>query len=275
MHRLPQPARRLRDQATTLNRRAGPGLLQVPRGQGRAVRLRAPWGQIRGLRILSHPAWVLEPTPAKAQPGEPALPGVPHPVGRSDGGRAGSALVPQPDTKIPGLYDVSCTDPRLKLRPVLLQIGGCDEEPSRIRKGSRTAGAGSTRTRPKGTAWTRMPPFTLFRECLMKLNRSLPCNAVFIVALVLFLGIPAAAQGQEKPPEGVNTGNYSVKQTIEFGYRFVRDEDFKDPRGTRDVYNTFVNLDRGVRLFEHTLEMHSLNHQGWLFDNFYVSSFGY
>jgi hypothetical protein len=96
-----------------------------------------------------------------------------------------------------------------------------------------------------------------------------------LVALVVLAAVFACAQEPEKPPEGLNSGNYSIKQTIEFGYRFVRDEDFKDPRGTRDVYNTFVNLDKGVRLFEHTLEMRSLNHQGWLFDNFYVSSFGY
>ncbi len=109
----------------------------------------------------------------------------------------------------------------------------------------------------------------------MRVNRSLLCRAVFIVALALFLGIPAVAQEPEKPPKGIDSGNYNVKQTIEFGYRFVRDEDFRDRRGTRDVYNTFVNLGKGVRVFEHTLEMRSLNHQGWLFDNFYVSSFGY
>lgn len=109
----------------------------------------------------------------------------------------------------------------------------------------------------------------------MKPNGSPLCYAVFVVALVLFLGLPAAAQEPEKPSEGINSGNYNVKQTIEFGYRFIRDEDFTDPRGTRSVYGTFVNLDKGVRLFEHTLEMRSLNHQGWLFDNFYISSFGY
>ncbi len=117
-----------------------------------------------------------------------------------------------------------------------------------------------------------MPRSISFRECLMKLNRCPLYFAAFVVALMLVLGIPAAAQ---EPTEGINSGNYNIKQTIEFGYRFVRDEDFKDPRGLRDVYNTFVNLDKGVRLFEHTLEMRSLNHQGWLFDNFYVSSFGY
>ncbi len=108
----------------------------------------------------------------------------------------------------------------------------------------------------------------------MEHNR-LAILTVSLVVLVVLAAVFAHAQEPEKPPEGVNSGNYSIKQTIEFGYRFVRDEDFKDPRGTRDVYNTFVNLDKGVRLFEHTLEMRSLNHQGWLFDNFYVSSFGY
>jgi hypothetical protein len=120
-----------------------------------------------------------------------------------------------------------------------------------------------------------MPRFIPFREWLMKPNHVLLLFTSLVVLAALLLPSSATAQQSAEPTEGINSGNYNIKQTVEFGYRFVRDEDFKDPRGNRSVYNTFVNLDKGVRLFEHTLEMRSLNHQGWLFDNFYVSSFGY
>ena len=99
----------------------------------------------------------------------------------------------------------------------------------------------------------------------------LRCAGLF-VALLLLLCLPAVAQ---ETTEGVNSGNYNVKQTIEFGGRIIPNGDFKKSRGSRSVYNTFVNLRDGPRLFDYTLEMHSLNHQGWLFDNFYASNFGY
>ncbi len=105
----------------------------------------------------------------------------------------------------------------------------------------------------------------------MNRQRLFMVGASFVVALLLFLGAPAAAQ----ETEGVNSGNYNIKQTIEFGGRIIPNGDFKDSRGGRSVYNTFVNLRDGPRLFDYTLEMRSLNHQGWLFDNFYASNLGY
>ena len=42
-----------------------------------------------------------------------------------------------------------------------------------------------------------------------------------------------------------------------------------------DTYDTFINLGPGVRLFDYTLDMRSLNHQGFLFDNLSFSNFGY
>lgn len=44
--------------------------------------------------------------------------------------------------------------------------------------------------------------------------------------------------------------------------------------GNRDVYATFVNLQSGLRLLDQSLEMHSTNHNGALFDDFSESSFG-
>lgn len=88
-------------------------------------------------------------------------------------------------------------------------------------------------------------------------------------ALLLALTPPAAAQQEEKPLEGINRGNYNIKQTFEFGGRWT------DFTGNLDVYRTFVDLEEGPRLLEHTLEMRSLDHKGLLFDDFFLHSFGY
>jgi len=93
-----------------------------------------------------------------------------------------------------------------------------------------------------------------------------------VLLIVLILALPALAQEQkaeEKQPEGINQGNYNIKQTFEFGYRW------SDVTGNRDVFNTMVNLNPGPRVLEYTLEMRSLNHAGWLFDNLFFTNFGY
>ena len=87
-------------------------------------------------------------------------------------------------------------------------------------------------------------------------------------ACSLFLSaLPLLAQNQ--PAEGVNQGNYNIQQTVEFGGRI------SDKTGNPSVYDTFVNLQSGARLYGHTLAMRSLDHQGILFDNLHLSSFGY
>ncbi|MCL4522798.1 MAG: hypothetical protein M1453_06425 [Acidobacteria bacterium] len=106
-----------------------------------------------------------------------------------------------------------------------------------------------------------------------KHSRAIPKSALLALPLLLgallFFPFPALAQGSAETQEGVNSGNYNIKQTFEFGYRWT------DFTGSRSVYNTLVNLNQGPRLFEHSLEMRSLNHQGLLFDNFSLHSFGY
>jgi hypothetical protein len=77
---------------------------------------------------------------------------------------------------------------------------------------------------------------------------------------------PAAAQDST---EGVNAGNYNIRQSFEFGNRFT---DFTGDPGT---YNTFVDLRPGPRLLDFTVEMKSLHPVGSLFDRFYLSNFGY
>jgi len=90
---------------------------------------------------------------------------------------------------------------------------------------------------------------------------SLACVAAFLI-----LGTSALAQDAN---EGVTLGNYSLQQSFEFGYRVT---DFSGNQGT---YDTFVNLGQGPRLLDFTTEMHSLNHEGSLFDRLYLSNFGY
>ena len=98
----------------------------------------------------------------------------------------------------------------------------------------------------------------------MKANRSFWIFLAFVTLLLL----PGSGAAQEQQ-EGKNSGNYNVRQSIEFGGRLT------SFTGNEAVYRTFDNLQDGPRLYGHTLEMRSLTHQGWLFDDFFLSSFGY
>jgi hypothetical protein len=69
--------------------------------------------------------------------------------------------------------------------------------------------------------------------------------------------------------KGVESGDYNVQQSIEAGYRTSW------INGNSDTYDTFVNLGPGLRLFDYTLNMRSLDHNGFLFDNLNFSNFGY
>jgi hypothetical protein len=70
-------------------------------------------------------------------------------------------------------------------------------------------------------------------------------------------------------PEGVSRGGYLTQSSIELGYRF------SSVTGSGDMYNTLVNLQSGPRFLDETLSMQSQDHQGLLFDNLYLSSFGW
>lgn len=92
--------------------------------------------------------------------------------------------------------------------------------------------------------------------------------------LLLFVAtLPLAAAkcsfAQQPEPEGMEAGNYNIRQSVEFGYRFT------DVTGSQQTYDTFVNLQQGPRLLDFTTEMRSLNHQGTFFDRLYFSNFGY
>jgi hypothetical protein len=70
-------------------------------------------------------------------------------------------------------------------------------------------------------------------------------------------------------PTEKTEGNYAVQQSIEFGYRDSM------IGGNLNNYDTFENLSSGVRLFDYSLDMRSINHQGLFFDNLSFSNFGY
>jgi hypothetical protein len=97
------------------------------------------------------------------------------------------------------------------------------------------------------------------------MNRAHYRIAILLAVVAL---LPLGMLAQEESP-GVNQGNYNIKQSFEFGGRFA------DFTGNHATYRTFVNMFDGPRLLEHSLEMRTLSHQGWLFDNFFVNSFGY
>jgi hypothetical protein len=87
--------------------------------------------------------------------------------------------------------------------------------------------------------------------------------------MVLAASPVARAQDDSLGSKGVDSGNYNVHQSIEFGYRA------SEINGNKGTYDTFENLGSGVRLFDYTLEMHSLDHNGLLFDDLSFSNFGY
>jgi hypothetical protein len=99
-------------------------------------------------------------------------------------------------------------------------------------------------------------------------------RTILSVSLMVFAGAllgatASRAQDGAADNKGVNSGNYNIQQSIEFGYRA------NEVNGNQDTYDTFVNLGSGVRLFDYTLDMRSLNHQGLFFDNLHFSNFGY
>ena len=80
----------------------------------------------------------------------------------------------------------------------------------------------------------------------------------------------SAARAQQEPDQlGVDQGNYNIKQSIEFGGRFV------SVTGDTQAYDTFINLQQGPRLLGFTTEIRSLDHHAALFDRLNFSSFGY
>jgi hypothetical protein len=100
----------------------------------------------------------------------------------------------------------------------------------------------------------------------MKPNRLFLTLPACLLSLTLLPPVRTLAQ---ETGEGINRGNYNVKQSVELGYRWT------DFAGNPAVFDTFVNLHQGPRLFDYTLQMRSLDHKGLLFDDLFLTSFGY
>jgi len=99
------------------------------------------------------------------------------------------------------------------------------------------------------------------------------------IALTLSCAASTKAQSPALPDQtltqtadetkGKTTGNYTIQQSVEFGYRDSM------IGGNLNNYNTFDNLSSGFRLFDYTVDMRSINHQGIFFDSLAFSNFGY
>jgi hypothetical protein len=83
---------------------------------------------------------------------------------------------------------------------------------------------------------------------------------------------PASASAQTPAPDESTPktmGDYTVTQSIEFGYRDSM------IGGNLNNYDTFENLQSGMRLFNYTVDMRSIDHRGIFFDDLSFSNFGY
>jgi hypothetical protein len=84
-----------------------------------------------------------------------------------------------------------------------------------------------------------------------------------------WLHAQSAGPAPPEEPVGVSRGGYLIHQSVELGYRST------DVTGSGDMYDTLVNLQSGPRVLDQTLSMQSVDHQGLLFDDLFLNSFGW
>ncbi len=124
----------------------------------------------------------------------------------------------------------------------------------------------------------------------MKSERNLLRAACLLATVALQLSTSALAQGGSAPaaPSETKLGSYIASGSFEFGGRFtdVKGAKYACAPGSQDrssagfcedesMYNTFVNLHTGARLLEQTLSLRAPGNTGVLFDNLFLSSFGW
>ena len=139
---------------------------------------------------------------------------------------------------------------------------------------SSRGGRSDEKSYPPRGEFERNSPFMLSISLRSLLEQDMTIQSslrtlLLLGALTLFPTAPASAQTPSESTDGINSGNYNIRQTIEFGYRF------RDLNGNEANYNTFVDLGSGPRLLNFTLDMHSLDHNGLFFDNLALTNFGY
>lgn len=125
-----------------------------------------------------------------------------------------------------------------------------------------------------------------------------PKNCLIALLLVLCVSVavslnaqespqtnPATGQSTSAPPHETKVGDYVAAGSIEAGYRFVDVSGAQFPclnsSGVASTcnyggaWNTFEDLREGPRIFEQSLSLRSEGNTGVLFDNLFVSSFGW
>jgi hypothetical protein len=96
-----------------------------------------------------------------------------------------------------------------------------------------------------------------------------------VTVIVLLLKIAATTQTtgsttqSQSQPEAWESNGYVIHQSVEIGYRV------SDVTGSDQMYNTLVDLRTGPRFLEQSLSMQSQNHDGLLFDNLFINSYGW
>jgi len=149
----------------------------------------------------------------------------------------------------------------------------CDlEEGKRVGRPGEVVGAqGSTASayRRSGSTWLLVFGLAI-SAAIFVAGSAAPASAQEQPASQVLSVSPAADPGQA-PQESTNkkAGDYSIQQSVEFGYRD------SIIHGNLNNYDTFENLTSGVRLFDYSVEMHSIDHRGIFFDNLSFVNSGY
>jgi hypothetical protein len=108
----------------------------------------------------------------------------------------------------------------------------------------------------------------------------LVCAVLGVISVRAQTPAPPQTPAQTQSPAQVSTpapseptektaGNYAVNQSIEVGYRDSL------INGNLNNYDTFENLSSGLRLFDYTVDMRSIDHRGPFFDNLSFTNSGY
>lgn len=135
------------------------------------------------------------------------------------------------------------------------------------------------------------PPTNLFLQflsglCLTEwiaprrslISKSFAVKLVLVVLASAFVGFSpetlsaqtsGSTQTPATEPDGITSGGYQIHSSVELGGRAV------GLSGSGDMYDTLVNLQSGPRFLDETLSMRSLDHQGLLFDDLDLNSFGW
>ncbi len=179
-------------------------MLQVSRRQARSLRFRARPIKTEGCTSCHVTHGSAQSAHAQIQQRQHALPAVPHDVDLQR--RARNAFIPQPGHPIPGMHALPRANSRIELRSHLFQI---------------------------------VMTMTMHGRSA----RSLPL--CILLAVLLFAPLSRAQVNPNfSDQKGVDSGDYNIQQSAEFGYRA------NWINGNQDTYDTFVNLGDGVRLLQ-------------------------